>query len=57
MVIIFEIIGGPCDGGFVSYDVHPEMLSEMHHAECDCNTYMVQDIDLQKGTGKLVLEG
>ncbi len=54
MLIIFEICGGPHDGGYVDFDIPTEHLGDVCHAECNGVDYTVEDMDVLAGTGKLV---
>ena len=54
MNITFEIVGGPCDGAFVDFDILPEDIGDVLGAECGGEYYDIEDMDLLAGTGKLV---
>ena len=54
MLIIFEICGGPHDGGYVDFDIPPERLSDLESANCDGEDYSIEDVDLVAGTGRLI---
>ena len=54
MNITFAIIGGQYDGDFVGFDIPTEHLGDVLDAECGEEYFIVEDLDLLAGTGKLV---